>query len=476
MNRPDIPEFAIVGHPNEGKSSVVSTLSEDDSVRISPVPGETVKCRSFPVFIDGREVIRFIDTPGFQNPVRTLQWMTDHNSSDRFLLETFIRRHADQPDFDSDCELLGPIIQGAGIIYVVDGSRPLRNIDKAEMEILRLTGRPRMAIINCKEHETGYMEQWKSEFRMQFNAIRVFNAHKATYAERIALLESLKSIDQDWEPALQEVISAFKKDWAHRNDLTAEIICRMLIESMEFSISKTTRNKSREEKTRAVLQEAYNRAIEKIERNSHNRIRRLFKQNIFNCKLPMQSILHNNLFSRKTWQVLGLSPKQLITSAGLAGGAAGAVIDTALSGLSFGIFTTIGGVAGAGWAAYGGGKRLAETEVSGIRLGGYRITIGPQKNLQLTHILIDRALIFFAHIINWAHGRRDYPASSVNISSITHRFGYTAEWRNDEKRTSAAIFNAVRSGNEINKDRAGRDLKEVLKKTLRKISHNHRKE
>ncbi|MCI5191117.1 MAG: hypothetical protein D3905_15290, partial [Candidatus Electrothrix sp. AS4_5] len=63
-SQPSIPEFAIVGHPNEGKSSVLSTLSEDDSVRISPMPGETRECRSFPVIIDNKEVIRFIDTPG----------------------------------------------------------------------------------------------------------------------------------------------------------------------------------------------------------------------------------------------------------------------------------------------------------------------------------------------------------------------------------------------------------------------------
>ncbi len=35
-----VSEFAIVGHPNEGKSCVVSTLTEDDSVGISPTPGE----------------------------------------------------------------------------------------------------------------------------------------------------------------------------------------------------------------------------------------------------------------------------------------------------------------------------------------------------------------------------------------------------------------------------------------------------
>ena len=38
MNDKRIPEFAIVGHPNEGKSSVVSTLAEDDSVRVTPTP------------------------------------------------------------------------------------------------------------------------------------------------------------------------------------------------------------------------------------------------------------------------------------------------------------------------------------------------------------------------------------------------------------------------------------------------------
>ena len=37
-----VPEFAVIGHPNEGKSAVVSTLSEDDSVRVSPYPGETL--------------------------------------------------------------------------------------------------------------------------------------------------------------------------------------------------------------------------------------------------------------------------------------------------------------------------------------------------------------------------------------------------------------------------------------------------
>ena len=58
-----IPEFAVVGHPNEGKSSVVSTLTEDDNIGISPVPGEPRVSGSYTVEIDGQAIIRFVDTP-----------------------------------------------------------------------------------------------------------------------------------------------------------------------------------------------------------------------------------------------------------------------------------------------------------------------------------------------------------------------------------------------------------------------------
>ena len=208
-----VPEFAVVGHPNEGKSSVLSTLAEDDSVRVSPIPGETKECQTFPVSIDGQEIIRFVDTPGFQNPRKTLQWMQGYQGGDENLIQAFIDAHRDNPDFHDDCSLLQPLVRGAGIIFVVDGSRPLRNMDKAEMEILRLTGCPRMAIINCKDDETAWLSKWQQEFRKHFNSIRLFNSCKATYGERIALLESLKSIDQDLQPVLDKVLTAFKEDW-----------------------------------------------------------------------------------------------------------------------------------------------------------------------------------------------------------------------------------------------------------------------
>ena len=473
MTHEIIPEFAIVGHPNEGKSAVVSTLAEDDSVRVTPYPGETTVCQTFPVIIDGKEIIRFIDTPGFQSPRNTLAWMKNYRGADARMFPVYLETHAGDPDFKDDSRLLEPIVKGAGIIYVVDGSRPVRKVDLAEMEILRLTGRPRMAIINCKEDETAYLEQWKLEFRKHFNAVRVFNANKATYAERIELLENLKSIDQDWGPALETVISAFKEEWQQRNSLTAEIICDLLEECLSFSITRILAERTDEKALREDLQKEYNRTIEGIEKKAHRKIRKLFKHNIFNYLLPTHSILHEDLFSKKTWQFLGLTPRQLIAAAGMAGGAIGAVLDLAAAGLTFGIFTSIGGLLGAGWAALGGGKHLAKMKVVGLSLGGQQIQIGPIQNIQFAFVLLDRALIFYSHIINWAHGRRDYP-SGPSTSKGGVKAGLTFEWGDKKKGVCQSFYTALRSDDGGQKTLSRKALKEMLQDVLLNISQSER--
>ncbi len=120
MNRTVTPEFAILGHPNEGKSSVLSTLAEDDSVRVSPTPGETTECRTFPVIIDGQELLRFTDTPGFQNPARVLSQFKKLKNNGEKIIAAFRQSAAGSPELRDDCELLKPVERGAGIIRTHD--------------------------------------------------------------------------------------------------------------------------------------------------------------------------------------------------------------------------------------------------------------------------------------------------------------------------------------------------------------------
>ena len=114
------PEIAIIGHPNEGKSSVLSTLAEDDSVRISSTPGETTECRTFPVIIDGKELLRFTDTPGFQYPQQILEALKTFSGNSEERLSQLREFTRSSPELADDHELLRPLVVvrgGAQILH-----------------------------------------------------------------------------------------------------------------------------------------------------------------------------------------------------------------------------------------------------------------------------------------------------------------------------------------------------------------------
>lgn len=464
-----VPEIAIVGHPNEGKSSVLSTLAEDDSVVVSPVPGETVRCRTFPVVIDHREVLRFTDTPGFQNPVRLLAEISSYHGSSVEKFARLLAVTASSPEFRDDHELLSPIARGAGIIYVVDGSRPVRTVDRSEMEILRLIGKPRMAVLNCKRTEERYLEDWKDEFRKHFNASRQFNAHRATYRERIELLEALKAIDQDWQELLNRIIDAFKQDWNARARASSAAICALLRDSLTLELScPLDASRSQAEQERELLV-SYSSRIKEREASAHQHIRALFKHNIFKYQLPEHSILRAELFSERSWRMLGLTPKQVAVTGALGGAAVGAGIDVAALGHGLGLFTALGSLTGAVGALAGGRRLAAETAGLSATLAGSRLRLGPARDISMMLVLINRALLFYRHTSNWAHGRRDYPVPADRDGSPETN-GFTRNWSTAEMKICRRFFTSLNRRDPARSAEAEQDLQQLLWETMMSIS------
>jgi len=394
-----IPIFAVLGHPNEGKSSVVSTLTEDDRIPVSQVPGETRLAGEYTVMIDGHPIISFVDTPGFQVPRQTLAWFRENPEPGS--LDRFIRTHRADPFFSDECELLGPVAEGAGIIYVVDGARPVRGDDLAEMEILRLTGCPRMAVINSKRRHPDYTEDWKAEFRKHFNAVRVFDSNRADFFERIRMLESLKAIDQEREAEIAGVIRAFKGEWETRHRLACAHIVHSIEKALGFSVSEKIRPDKEPVTLMETLTTQYQNEIRGMEKQLFGQIQKIFRHRLYDYPLPDYSVLRHDLFSGQTWELLGLTRGQLTAAGAVVGGSVGAVADTAAAGLTFGIFTAIGTAIGAGSAMLGL-RNLARKKT----LGGDQLQVGPNENIQLLYILLDRAILYYTHIVKRPHGKR----------------------------------------------------------------------
>lgn len=458
------PLIAVIGHPNEGKSSVLSTLTEDDSVVVNDYPGETTHCQYFPVAINGEVVLELVDTPGFQNPQRILEWMRASGKTDDALLNAFLAEFSGQPAYHHDCELMQPLAQGAALIYVVDCSRPLLPVDEAEMEILRLVNKPRMAVINFKDEDRDYLQAWTTAFRRHFNVIREFNAHQARFTERLALLETLKAIQQDWEPMINRAITAFEQNWQYRREEVAEAVADYLLFALQLSVDQSLPSEAERARVEQQALGRYQQQIADRERQLFASIRRCYHHQLFELPLPARSVLREELFSEVTWDVLGLTRKQLLLAAAGMGAGIGVSLELAIGGLSAGLFAATGALIGGG-SAWFLGSELTRVRISHLPLGGTRLVIGPSRNPQFALVLLDRALLYFREMANHAHGNRSGRVPDIKDQSLVRHL--TA----DQQKTLLKLAReAGQEGKEGSNEKLRQPLTTLLGQILAEVS------
>ena len=427
-----IPTFAVVGHPNEGKTTVIATLAEEDAAEISPEPGTTTKCHDFPVNIDGEEVLRFVDTPGFEQPLQALEWFKAHEH-DGSLAEKFLAAHSG-PAFSREREIMKPLAAGAAVIYVVDGSRRVRQADRVEMEILRLINQPRIAVINAKRGDGAYVDAWREALRKTFNSVREFDAHHATFRDRLDLLRGIRGMIQEWEPALDATIAAFEDDWAGRIRKSADGICELLRGALGCVEREEIGEDASKEKAGRRAEEKLRESIRAEEDRFRKRIRGFFRHR--RVRGPEQgSLLVEDLFSESVKRSGGLPRQALAAASAGIGAIIGGVIDAHLLGASFMTGTVIGFVAG-GTAGWLGANALTAVDFElpgGVRVKPFRAAdhavARPRAQSQLPWLLLDRALEFFHWASTWSHGRRGVPASSTDSAHPWR----TAQWTKQQR-------------------------------------------
>jgi GTPase Era involved in 16S rRNA processing len=460
-----------MGHPNAGKSSVVATLTENDRIAIDKRAGTTTESDLYPVVIDGQSVIEFIDTPGFQNPGAILEWF-QANEDEGDLARAFVKIHRRDPLFAHDCALLAPVAEGAGIIFVVDGSKRIKEKDRIEIELLRLTARPRMAILNNLTNQDRHMGQWQDALSKAFNSVRDFNAHRATYAERIRLLNALKSIDQRWEHRLEVTIDAFERDWDRRMDHATGTIMDLLQDALSFQVSRNVKDKhlvfqSGRDKVAAEIMAEFADGLRKLEAAAQEQIRTHFRHNVW--KPSQGSILGKDLLSDDVNRALGLSKRQLALVGVATGAATGAGLDLVLGGLSLGVATLLGAAAG-GALGIAGGSALAKLDIE-QKPGTKRFIVGPVSNPRFPFVLLDRILLYSARAMNWAHGRQaaDEDAADKVPDKPIRLQGFTETLDTQQQRDLARFFADVRRGRDSDRSEAARA---IIKGVLRDLAES----
>ena len=433
----DIPSFAVVGRVNMGKSAVLATLLEIDDnelIRVSPTPGETTRCQIHRVVFGGRECVRFIDTPGFSQPVeamREIQRIHGPGTPDLRAIRGFVR--AGGHDFEDEKRLLEPLLEGAGVLYVVDPAKPLRDDFLAEMEILRWTGRPRLALLNRRGSATGPDEElWKNRLGGTFNLTRTFDAHQARFEERLRLFTSLLDIEELHRPALDETIRLIEDEWRIRREEAAEAVLGFLESALTLRVSANLVERdlsleSRRERNTDALTRKYFQQLAALERECSSSLLRIHRHHLLKADADPENYQGIDLESAETWSKWGLGRAQLSIAAAIAGGAAGLAVDAATGGLTHGAGAVFGALTG-GAAAWFKGGSLPDLRVDlrgGLKLGSGEtkaLVIGPPRNPNFPWILLDGMLVRYQKMLSRAHGRRDEQRLDGGGSGFTRDF------------------------------------------------------
>lgn len=478
-----IPTFALVGQPNNGKTTVLATLAEDDSAEISSRPGTTLRCHSYPIVVDGKEVLCFIDTPGFEEAAGAREWMTENARKHANPAAAFIEAHLSAGRFPRECELLRPIAEGAAIIYVVDASIPVRQPLREEIELIRLLHNPRIAVINSKGDHDEMLDQWRKELRQAAMSPRIFNGHRANFSDRIALLQSMKGVIEEWEPMLDHAIAALLVAWRRRIHRSADAIADLLTDCLTVNVRSGVNESEEVKKAASSASDELQKRLAKRETKFRAEIRGIFQHTRTDGDwlLPENSILKDNLFSERVWRFFGLSRTQLTAISSLMGATVGGIVDAHVGMASWGAGAVIGAGAGAlmGYLGASQGVKISIPgfQVMGVRLPSFKARVTSDQvearastTSNLPWILLDRAFSFFQLASTWAHGRQERFVT-VDPNSNTFKEFTTTNWSAKDRAVVTSFLKRVYPPNDSPKQaKADAEMRKLFRSILNRIT------
>jgi len=411
------PVFAVVGHPNQGKSSLVSTLTQDDHIAVSPISGTTRDAHRYQLVLDQTVLYQLIDTPGFQRARQVISWCEQHSEGAAGrpnALRRFVSEHWNDPKYADDCALLTPVLAGAGIVYVVDTSQPFDAAFEAELTLLSWTAQPRLALLNPMR-ETENEAHWTIALQQYFSLVRSFNPLQAPFEQHLGLLRGMAEIHTPWRNGLLRSVEALSEQREQRHLQSAQAILLYLQKVMQHKLQLPLAGPRDELKRQGLTQ--FNRDIQRQEQQLQKNLAQRYGHRHLDWSGEWQRLATDDLMDAHEWRAWGLSRSRLASLSAAAGALSGLVVDAAVGGASLLLGATVGGTLGGLAGGFAGRDPLSFEVLS--RVPGYeQWQLGPVSNLEFALALAGRSLRIWYQLRCRNHARRD--ALTINHADLSH--------------------------------------------------------
>ena len=399
----DIFQIAVVGHTNAGKTSLMRTLSRDETFgEVSPSPATTREVTSITMLADGVPKADFRDTPGLEDSIGLLE-VVDHLRTDRrddgpSLIERFLGSNEAAERYAQEAKAIHQARVADLVVYVIDArDRVLpRHLD--ELELFNRCGRPVLPVLNFVSDPASRNEEWREALgRLGLHATATFDTVVYDAEDERRLFESMRVLVEDHREAIDALIADRTERRARSIDRAASAIAELLIDAASYVVTVApAEGDDRDYAERVRMMEAEERlqaALRKHERFAHRAILAAFEFTDENPDAALlectQGRLGVDLFSAEALKYSGVG-----ATAGAAGGAAtGAMIDLALGGMSLGAAAGIGAIVGGLLGSTAGQGRRLLRRLQGcdeLRAGDPTLQVLLARSLDLSRALCTR--------------------------------------------------------------------------------------
>lgn len=344
MTRP--LSLAVVGHTNVGKTSLLRTLTRDVGFgEVSHRPSTTRHVEGARLSVDGEALLELYDTPGLEDAIALLGFLeTLERPGERLdgpaRTERFLQGPEARQRFEQEAKVLRQLMASDAGLYVIDAREPVLAKYRDELQVLAGCGKPLLPVLNFVNATDHREPQWREALaRLGLHALVRFDSVAPPEDGERRLYESLALLLEQSRPALQRLIDDQQAQRLSRQASATRLIAELLIDCAACRRSATP-----EEAPAAV--EALRQAVREREQRCVAQLLALYAfrvQDASTADLPLtEGRWGNDLFNPATLKQLGVK----LGGGMAAGAAAGAGIDLLAGGLTLGLATLAGAVAG----------------------------------------------------------------------------------------------------------------------------------
>jgi len=344
----------VVGHTNTGKTSLVRTMLRSEKFGdIRDAAGTTRHVEQTTILAGKEPILNLYDTPGLEDSIALYLSLEKISKKNKLLsaievMENFISNTSANDALEQEAKVIRQVLRSDIILYLIDAREPTLEKYQYELEILSNALKPIIPVFNFITNHAQELMLWRKKLTtLNIYTSLEFDTVIFTFESEKRLYQKIQTLVESHYTNLQKLIDYRAGIWDQLCLSGAKRITELIV---TVACHRESKNSDTSDEINTLNANKLQNFVRNAEQQCLGDLLKIF--NFSEKDIEIQKIPVSNgrwkldIFAPGVLKSYGLD----IGTNTLKGAAAGAGIDVMTIGLSLGIFSILGAIAGASWS------------------------------------------------------------------------------------------------------------------------------